>query len=498
VTDLSALDPHTAALAREASDGIQTLESMFSDPGLSELRKKQPSHPAVVTYDLLHAFVRTGAGASFPVEAELLSVLGSAALDRLSAVIPAGGVDYWSEVEDSSARTWLVGRLTSALTYADALAEVFFWSWLRRRGFSVGLLELEGYPDLRLKRPNGADVWIEVKRLRPGTGLSRVRRVIKLASKQIRRADPSAAGMLVIRLERAIDRARLDSGLPSDVDHVLLEIAREMGSGHSRSVARVVLVWDEFTVGGEAEESTSYEFRRRSEIRDHSSPRLVDLPSTEATRVDQRVVFTVPPVDLEDEGVELPSVISGNVAVANVFRKLHEVPDGIRVAHALEAAAHPSGVAELEAEGERILVLLTKRVTNVPHPYLLLLVGRGEDTLVLHSGYRIYREPEGVDLAQDPVAAFFALLERYGAPVQCGPYTGLFFPYVRLERVEGEHTIFGVVTPDDVQEGEQSQGYGAIRVRDDASTDGREMIEIMGAYHIMISRYRSAAKARTS
>lgn len=50
------------------------------------------------------------------------------------------------------------------------------------------------------------------------------------------------------------------------------EVRRELGSGHSRNVGRVVIAWDEMAILGKPPDLTKIVLRRRTTFLDHPAP----------------------------------------------------------------------------------------------------------------------------------------------------------------------------------------------------------------------------------
>lgn len=265
-------------------DQLFILELVFEDPRLKALRKASPRHPAVERYDLLTQ-LRSERSYDWSKAEMTAQSLSSMLIDQ-STWATASSTDFFISIGDDEARLQLRQRLRSQVAFGDAVAELFTHGWLRSEGFAVDLFGAEGLPDLRITRSDSV-VWADVKHLRPGSSLGRVRDHIKKANKQIRRVDPDGSGIVFLKLGRPTGATGTSGKPPPDIQPLLDQAIRQLHSGHTRSVALVVAFWDDWLTFPGPRQVTNA-LRRQSKILLHPEPRRV--PTLRPSDVD--IAFT--------------------------------------------------------------------------------------------------------------------------------------------------------------------------------------------------------------
>ena len=203
--------------------------------------------------------------------------IGAALLDTLDIrnVDPAS---TWELVAESEALRQIRSRLADPEKFQDQFAVIRCWSLLRCVGITARLVERPGWPDISADAPSGSgSTWVEVKRLRLSTRVTRVRKVISKANEQIRNASATAVGTVYLEVSRPLVAAPLTDEIPSEVGSCIAEVRREFGSGHSTSIGRVVVAWDDMAFLGHPPALTKAVFRRRTAVVDHKDP--LSLPS---------------------------------------------------------------------------------------------------------------------------------------------------------------------------------------------------------------------------
>lgn len=422
-----------------------TLESMFADPGLEELSKADPEHPAVLRYQRLSEI--TSSAVTYPDELEVIRELTNAVLDRMVWAVPPDSEDYWSFIPDGAARKRVVRNIRIGAKYHDTVAEVFFWSWMLEQTQLADLVEEEGLPDIVVGRGTATETWAEVKRVSLDKNPARLREVLDKANNQLKRAQPDGAGIVFLSVDRPVERATLGDRIPSDVEPYLRQVERRLGSHVGTSLGRVVLVWDEFVIDSAPGQVLSYELRRRSVTREHRTPRGPLSIERDVTRVDRSVHLTG---DWPEQGVsnkrpEGRSRVSlKEIVVGPGFREFNAEWDGIRPQHAIEALSDPDATFRYPFRlGPGHQLLATRRVTVSKEPYTLLLLvrplakGRSE----IGEAYRLYDEVEGHELHRHPMGAFENLISRYGVPFEIPNQKGtLRVKFVRTARIQVEST----------------------------------------------------------
>ena len=248
---------------------LKQLGQMFGDEGLTRLRGRSPRHPAVALYEVLLAMEASRATARWPDEYEQVAAVATLGLDFSTWAPQPPYDDFWSFL-DPETRDWTLGMLAQADQFEDAMAELFTWGWLRSEGFNARRVNDEGESDIVLDHD---DPWrCEVKRIHVGTPAERVARVVTKANQQIKKSDPDSAGTLFISLARAPTRAAFDDRIPNDVEPYISAVNDALRRYH-RSVAQVVVMWDDVMILGDRPDPVLYAFRRRSVAVEHQSPR---------------------------------------------------------------------------------------------------------------------------------------------------------------------------------------------------------------------------------
>jgi len=175
----------------EVPDMVATLcrqlELMFADPNLAALRASDPTHPAAVRWHDLQELRREGQ----KLPADRIGLIMEALREYLSTTLwapEAPGEYFWDFLPHEATRVRTVSNLLSAEGFADVLAELYYWGWLRFRGFDARRVEEDGVSDIVLSQGSDREVRIEVKRIHRGTNPSAVRRVIQKANRQAARS----------------------------------------------------------------------------------------------------------------------------------------------------------------------------------------------------------------------------------------------------------------------------------------------------------------------
>jgi hypothetical protein len=254
-----------------ADHTLKVLEELFGDPGLEELRARRPAHPAVLRYDAMST-VKQG-GVRWPNDHERIIMAGVAALDSLD-VQESGAKAAWELMAEDETLRLIKTRLEPPENFFDQLAVIRCWALLSAQGVNARLIERDGLPDIRVELSSN-DTWIEVKRIRVGTAATRVRRVLSKANRQIKNTLSKASGVAYLEISRPIQVAALTDELPGDVIACVAEVKRELGSGSSRSVGRVIVAWDSFAILGKPPDMTMFVFRRQTIVLDHPSARSI-------------------------------------------------------------------------------------------------------------------------------------------------------------------------------------------------------------------------------
>jgi hypothetical protein len=249
------------------------------------LRQKGRDHPAIRAHDALLSLIQGVKFDSLTWKSEAADV-GVALLDSLD-IREVDPSSTWYLLAEPEALRQIRSRLASPDEFQDQFAVIRCWSLLRAKGAIAKLVERPGFPDLLVEVPS--DLWIEVKRLRLGTRPARVRDVISKANRQLKNAAPQTSGLVYLQITRVVSAAPLTDEVPPEVLACISEVRRELGSGHSKSVGRVAIAWDDMATLGEPPALTKVVLRRRTLVLDHplwplqslsSTPRMAELSTS--------------------------------------------------------------------------------------------------------------------------------------------------------------------------------------------------------------------------
>jgi hypothetical protein len=259
---------------KPAEHALRVLEALFKDPLLALLRQRTQGHPAVRWFDTLQRLTesltfdfRAGLDPLVEVAAALLDCLDIREIDPSLT---------WELLAEPEAIRQIRTRLDDPDKFLDQYAVVRCWSLLSGIGLKARLVEYPGFPDICADLSN-RELWVEVKRLRLGTHISRVRKVISKANKQLRNACSGYAGVIYLEVSLPIKVRDLSDPIPVEISNCIAEVSREFGSGQSCHAARVVLSWDEITILGQPPAFTMVVSRRRTICLNHPNP--VSAPS---------------------------------------------------------------------------------------------------------------------------------------------------------------------------------------------------------------------------
>lgn len=421
-------EPFDLILRRER----KVLELILDDPGLAKIRTETLNHPAVVRYDRISDFIAGSYSLRYPDETNYAVEIGSAALDGITIGSMSSPEEVLAAIPDQEVLRQLRLRVSDKEQYFDQMAAFNCWSLLRAKGMPAQLVEEEGLPDIRVDLPEQVE-WIECKRIRLGSPSSRIRKVIKKANIQIKRADPEGVGIVYIAVERPEHRTVLDDTLPSAIAEYVGEAERELASGSSRSVAAAVVGWTDHMVMGEPPAHTLHVVRRRSESRYHTSPRRPLRVPSQMLVLGRTVAIFINWDQQPQPGPPIESLKAANVVATQMFRQECELPGLVRSVHAIAAMQQPDHLTDYDLGGIKV-TLATKWIEAGANSYVLLLTANAKDggPTELSLAFRAYPAVLGITKDTDPSVVFRKVIERYGLTVSVGNQTGLFVPSARL------------------------------------------------------------------
>ena len=254
---------------------LDLIALLLADPGLCALRRLSPFHSAVKRYDSISGYLAGTVGFRYPDETDLALEIGGVLLD---ASLPGDTItpeDVLKLIGDTDVLEQLRKRVANQRQFHDQMAAIACWNLLRANGVAPTLVEKDGLPDISVPVSSEETEWLEVKRIQKGSKPGRARKVIKKANDQIKRADLDGVGAVFMQIERPQQSVVFDDSIPMEVNDYVKEVERELGSGGSKSVATVVIAWDDYMLIGDYPEPTMYVLRRRTIVRKHRTPRSV-------------------------------------------------------------------------------------------------------------------------------------------------------------------------------------------------------------------------------
>jgi hypothetical protein len=138
-------------------------------------------------------------------------------------------------------RTFIYSRLRRLQMIEDVISELSYFGWLQSKGLAFDFKQLPGDPEGIVKY-DGQDLCVEVKTIhRLGVKVSKR---IGAANRQIKHAGNDSSGICVIRYPTPLDPRNREQ----DLTKVIEGIQAVTGSRFNKSVAAIVLQWDEVLV----------------------------------------------------------------------------------------------------------------------------------------------------------------------------------------------------------------------------------------------------------
>jgi len=464
----------------ELAAQLRTLEAMFDDPGLQQLRRRESTHPAVQRYDRLKAYYEQRmSSASFP-EADSIGEIAAMAVDRMGLpLVPKNG-SYWSFITDPAVRDFMMHRTPDPRQFDDAMAQFYFWCRLREEGFRADLIERDSFPDIVILLSPGQEVWADVKRIHAGTGMNRIRKVITAANSQIKVANPNNVGILFLSIGNGIQQSTPGQSVPISIESVVHEVDRALNSNLRRSVGQVIISWDEYSVISYPNNGALYRFTRKCLIRQHKQPYKQPLiHGSDLEGFDREISF----------GYRSPGY-NGNISIHPEYRKFNDFVHGIRSEHAIETLRNPDASTVDNRHGIAIM-FATRRITQARNPYTMLVTAfmKMNESLTLNGAYRLYYDsPDQENLGLYPLEALAELVRRYGGFMEMGEQAGYVIRAAHFRSMEELQRLFKVTFPE----------KGRVRVDQTLRVlEGGRGIDVSWAYALVEERYRADLVRRT-
>ena len=164
------------------------------------------------------------------------------------------------------------------------LTELHYAAWHVSRGHGVTAYEESNWADFRVTLPGLVFGGVsECKRIDAAAGDRRIAKEITEANRQIKAVPGSHYGVAVLDVR---DRVPHQQGLIDAVPEAVLLMREQVTQAirkHNSSVNVVILVWDDFVVGGAPpgeNRPTGVVYRRRSVLIPHAAPKTAhSVPS---------------------------------------------------------------------------------------------------------------------------------------------------------------------------------------------------------------------------
>lgn len=491
---LDAADGEMPGLLQEL---LRSLDELFDDEGLFKLRQERPEHAAIPLYDHIVTYLLRGQ-IPFHEESTRVASIMTLSFDRSTWASPSRAGSVLDEIPDSTARSYTARTVRDVKKYDDLMAELHVWGWLRAHGFDAQLREGKG-PDIFVRTP--VEFWAEVKRVSTNDNPKRIRAVIKHASDQIKSVTPADAGVLFVHIRRDGLPVELsptvDDEIPVDIQPFIAEAKRQIGAPQSRSVALVIVTWDDSAMrDGREDGYRLYVARRRSLALEHKFPRSKPAVTPDSLLIGATVILNIryplrsalPPRELDRYRTNVPEV--ARVEFSQFYIDTNSFPQGVRKNHALKTLHQPDRIIAFRIAEEVHVVLATRYIAAGRSPHVMLLVGSKiqDAAVVIDGGYKLYGTKEFLlKISTDPLLAFQTLIDRYGIEFQVCGYTASFLPGVVAELDPTRpNSIFAVPNGS----GDKQLVALAQRVEDGTP----KLVRIVWAYALQTDRYRTAAK----
>jgi len=234
------------------------------------------THPAYVRWSLCQRVLDRGGVVRFPDDQNDFAMIARMILDSIVLAKVSGsdpkplGLGDFSLYGDSKVTKKILSRVTDPRQFEDVLVELAFGAWHKTRNHDVTPLEEEGLPDLKLRIADAElPIYAECKRL-TSRSKNRFSKVLRKANNQIKAASERCYGIAVLDVSTLVSGRKLSDTLPSEIQAIRKIVKPIISGAKNRSVGGVVLIWDEYTILGNAPAPTSIFLRRRHIFIPHS------------------------------------------------------------------------------------------------------------------------------------------------------------------------------------------------------------------------------------
>jgi hypothetical protein len=346
----------------------RVLEGVFPRAWLEAARNA--AHPAALRWRLLQRLIEQR-GTIYPEQAADLPLLIRTILDGVLIAeatvgdainLVAGPLSAYGNVKVEEK---IRSRVTSPDAFEDVMLELSFAAWHKMQThYAVEPLEVEG-ADFKIRLPSGALLIPECKRIVSATK-QRLTKEVRYANHQIKQVAGDY-GVAVFDVSIAAQAAPAEFGdeAPPVIQHLESLILPALSGSFNRSVAEVLLLWDEYLVYKETIVAFNRRYRR---IPHRPDPGVRPIPPdvtvytglASAFRIERRPEGTTPEIrhelrnrddDTERAEICIPNASdlgSGTFTTAfkpNVLHLRKPIASIIRNEDALQVSAtiNPSG-----------------------------------------------------------------------------------------------------------------------------------------------------------
>jgi len=241
----------------------QILEDVFGADWFRTGDPKRRNHPAFKRWITCQAGVSRG-GILPRYGFEDLPELASTLLDGYLLVQATVGeskdlrLGDLANYGDSAAQAHVRATLKKKSQFWSTLLELSYAAWCRSQGLEVSASSDDGFPDLKIEADSASlPIYADCKRIERASKLSRVEKVVKKASKQVRAVPGSHHGLVVIDVsDRVLVPARcvtpyeenLTILQPAEVAEVCDFVRQEFRPGKRVRLSAALICWRNYLV----------------------------------------------------------------------------------------------------------------------------------------------------------------------------------------------------------------------------------------------------------
>lgn len=248
---------------------VAILEHLFGANWFIEDQYRKQSHPAFQQWKLCRELAARQGGIQLPSDRPMLPHLVTLLLDTiiLSLVshsdLQTFSLGTLANYGDANVQRRIHGVKFEPQSFLDLMTEFSYAAWHLSQGHSVMAFERGGLADLRADSPDFPLPFIaDCKRILADTSSKRFHKIIGKANKQIKAHGTPCYGIVLIDVTSKITEPPRppamelppDIGqpwpIPTAIEDIRHEVARQLVSDYYSSVSGAILVWDEHLIYG--------------------------------------------------------------------------------------------------------------------------------------------------------------------------------------------------------------------------------------------------------